>query len=153
MNNPLNTLLQQELDTINRAEKRNDRPYFDISFIRQYPGLYSLMCVLFVVTIGLLIYSDQFGKTEYIVCCAIFAVCNVFFFFHVNPAYRVRDIDRGAWKNCYTGDWYMEVYVREAFIHSLLSGDVLTETEKTRLKAQYAKKGHLYFADIYRLRA
>lgn len=152
MSNQLNALLQQELDSINRAEKRNDRPYFDVSFIRQYPGLYGLMCFLFVLTMALLLYSDSFGTIEYVVCCAIFAVCNFFFFFHVNPSYRVKDIDKGAWKNCYTGDWYMEVYVREAFIHDLLNGDVLTENEKATLQAQYARKGHLYFADIYRLR-
>ncbi len=153
MKNELNTLLQEELNKINTEENRNDRPYFDISFIRQYPGLYGLMCFLFVLTMGLLMYSDSFGKTEYIVCCAIFAVCNFFFFFHINPSYKVNDIDKGAWKNCYTGDWYMEVHVREAFIEKLFAGHVLTDAEKARLKLQYDKKGYLYFADIYRLRS
>lgn len=152
MSNELNAVLQKELDRINREEQRNDRPYFDVSFIKQYSGLYLLMCFLFILTMGLLIYSDSFGTIEYIVCCAIFAICNFFFFFHVNPSYQVKDIDRGAWRNCYTGDWYMEVYVKEDFIQSLLDGNVLTDAEKTTLKSQYEKKGHLYFADIYRLR-
>ncbi|ORM73316.1 hypothetical protein HA48_10130 [Pantoea wallisii] len=152
MNTELNTVLQKELDTINREEHRNDRPYFDVSFIKQYPGLYGLMCFLFVLTMGLLMYSDSFGTIEYTVCCVIFAVCNFFFFFHVNPSYQVKDIDKGAWKNCYTGDWYMEVHVREGFIQALMEGDVLTPAEKARLQSQYQKKGHLYFADIYRLR-
>lgn len=152
MQNELHSLLQQELDQINRAENRNDRPYFDVSFIKQYSGLYGLMCFLFVITMAVLLYSASFGMTEYIVCCAIFAICNFFFFFHIDPAYKVNDIDRGALKNCYTGDWYMEIHVREAFIHSLLSGNVLSEEEKARLKKQYDKKGYLYFADIYRLR-
>lgn len=152
MDNALDSLLQQELDLINRAENRNDRPYFDISFIRQYPGLYGLMCFLFIITMAVLLYSSSFGTIEYIVCCVIFAICNFFFFFHINPSYKVKDIDKGAWKNCYTGDWYMEVHVREAFIKTLLSGNVLSDEEKTRLKSQYDKKGYLYFADIYRLR-
>lgn len=152
MPDQLENLLQQELDTINRAENRNDRPYFDVSFIREYPGLYGLMWFLFVITMALLLYSASFGMTEYIVCAAIFAVCNFFFFFHIDPAYKVKDIDRGALKNCYTGDWYMEIHVREAFINTLLAGDVLSDEEKARLKNQYAKKGYLYFADIYRLR-
>ncbi|MDU5779578.1 MAG: YlaC family protein [Pantoea sp.] len=152
MYSELESLLQQELDQINRAENRNDRPYFDVSFIKQYPGLYGLMCFLFVITMGVLLYSSSFGTIEYIVCCAIFAICNFFFFFHINPAYRVKDIDRGALKNCYTGDWYMEVHVRDAFIQSLLAGNVLSVDEKARLKSQYDKKGYLYFADIYRLR-
>lgn len=152
MNNDLNLFLQEELNRINKEEHRNDRPYFDFSFIRQYSGLYTLMCFLFVLTMGILLYSDSFGTTEYIVCCLIFAVCNFFFFFHINPSYQVKDIDRGAWKNCYTGDWFMEVYVREDFIQSLLNGSILTEAEKKTLVSQYEKKGHLYFADIYRLR-
>lgn len=152
MTNELNAVLQKELDKINQEEHRNDRPYFDLSFIKQYPGLYGLMCFLFILTMGLLMYSDSFGNIEYIVCCLIFAVCNFFFFFHVNPSYRVNDIDKGAWKNCYTGDWYMEVHVREEFIQSLLTGNVLSEAEKQTLTHQYEKKGYLYFADIYRLR-
>lgn len=152
MHNELNAVLQKELDNINKAENRNDRPYFDVSFIKQYSGLYILMCFLFILTMCLLMYSDSFGKTEYIVCCAIFAVCNFFFFFHVNPSYQVKDIDKGAWRNCYTGDWYMEVYVREKFIQQLLTGNVLTDAEKEKLKSLYEKKSQLYFADIYRLR-
>ncbi|MGD8202718.1 YlaC family protein [Pantoea sp. FN0305] len=152
MNNELNTLLQEELDKINREENRNDRPYFDVSFIKLYPGLYGLMCFLFVLTMSLLLYSDSFGNIEYSVCCIIFIICNFFFFFHINPSYKVTDIDKGAWKNCYTGDWYMEVHVREAFIKALLEGNVLTDSEKKRLTEQYDKKGYLYFSDIYRLR-
>ena len=152
MNNDLNLFLQEELNRINKEEHRNDRPYFDFSFIRQYAGLYTLMCFLFVLTMGILLYSDSFGTVEYIVCCLIFAVCNFFFFFHINPSYQVKDIDRGAWKNCYTGDWFMEVHVREDFIQSLLNGSILTDAEKRTLLSQYEKKGHLYFADIYRLR-
>ena len=152
MNTELNVVLQEELNKINKEQHRDDRPYFDVSFIKQYPGLYGLMCILFILTMGLLMYSDSFGNIEYIVCCLIFAACNFFFFFHINPSYQVKDIDKGAWKNCYTGDWYMEVYVEEKFIASLLAGNVLTENEKNTLKAQHNKKGHLYFADIYRLR-
>lgn len=152
MSNQLDDLLQTELDRINAEENRNDRPYFDISFIKNYPGLFSLMWMLFILTMALLLYSDSFGMVEYIVCIAIFAVCNFFFFFHVNPSYRAKDIDKGAWKNCYTGDWYMEVHVREAFIDNLMAGNVLTDSEKARLNAMRAKKGYLYFADIYRLR-
>ena len=152
MNNELNFVLQEELNRINREEHRNDRPYFNVSFIKQYPGLYGLMCFLFILTMGLLMYSDSFGTIEYVVCCFIFAVCNFFFFFHINPSYQVNDIDKGAWKNCYTGDWFMEVYVRKEFIQSLLNGSLLTDTEKKTLESQYDKKGHLYFADIYRLR-
>ncbi|ORM65469.1 hypothetical protein PRCB_22090 [Pantoea rodasii] len=152
MNHQLDEQLQTELDRINGAEKRNDRPYFDISFIKNYPGLFSLMWILFALTMTLLMYSDSFGTIEYVVCILIFAVCNFFFFFHVNPSYRAKDIDKGAWKNCYTGDWYMEVHVREGFIDSLMDGNVLTDSEKNRLAEMRAKKGYLYFADIYRLR-
>ena len=152
MSNQLDDRLQTELDRINVEEKRNDRPYFDISFIKNYPGLFGLMWILFALTMALLMYSDSFGTIEYVVCILIFAVCNFFFFFHVNPSYKARDIDKGAWKNCYTGDWYMEVHVRDAFDDELLSGTVLSESEKTRLVDMRAKKGYLYFADIYRLR-
>lgn len=152
MSNQLDDRLQTELDRINVEEKRNDRPYFDISFIKNYPGLFGLMWILFALTMALLMYSDSFGTIEYVVCILIFAVCNFFFFFHVNPSYKAKDIDKGAWKNCYTGDWYMEVHVRDAFVDELLSGTVLTESEKTRLVDMRAKKGYLYFADIYRLR-
>lgn len=149
---PLEQRLQRELDHINTTEKRDDKPYFDISFIKEYSGLYALMWILFLITLGVLMYVDTFGKAEVIVCCLIFFVLNFFFFFHINPSYKAKDIDKGAWKNCYTGDWYMEVHVREAFIEELLNGDLLTQEEKATLDRQYQKKGYLYFADIYRLR-
>lgn len=152
MRNQLDDVLQTELDRINVEEQRNDRPYFDISFIKNYPGLFGLMWLLFILTMALLLYSDSFGTIEYVVCILIFAVCNFFFFFHVNPSYKARDIDKGAWKNCYTGDWYMEVHVREEFIDTLMASNVLTESEKKRLQEMRTKKGYLYFADIYRLR-
>ncbi|WP_312239900.1 YlaC family protein [Pantoea sp.] len=152
MTNSLDQALQKELNQINADEKRNDRPFFDISFIKDYPGLYSLMCFLFVLTMGVLLYSDTFGKTEVVVCCIIFITLNAFFFFHIKPSYNIADIDKGAWKNCYTGDWYMEVHVREDFVNQLLSGNILSSEEKSTLQNQLAKKGYLYFADIYRLR-
>ncbi|WAH61745.1 hypothetical protein LZ023_39740 (plasmid) [Pseudomonas silvicola] len=145
MSNQLDERLQTELDRINVEEQRNDRPYFDISFIKNYPGLFSLMWILFVLTMALLLYSDSFGTIEYVVCILIFAVCNFFFFFHVNPSYKAKDIDKGAWKNCYTGDWYMEVHVRDDFVDELLGSAILTESEKTRLNEMRARKGYLYF--------
>lgn len=76
MSNQLDERLQTELDRINVEEQRDDRPYFDISFIKNYPGLFSLMWILFVLTMALLLYSDSFGTIEYVVCILIFAVCN-----------------------------------------------------------------------------
>ena len=152
MSNELDVVLQRELDIINRAEKRDDRPYFDISFIKQYPGLYWSMFFLFIITMAVLVYSDTFGAVEYVVCCAIFVVCNFFFFFHINPSYKVNDIDKGALKNCYTGDWFMERHVRDEFVQELLSNNLLNNKEKQTLNDLYLQKGYVYFADIYRLR-
>jgi Extracytoplasmic function sigma factor YlaC. len=61
MRNQLDDVLQTELDRINVEEQRNDRPYFDISFIKNYPGLFGLMWILFILTMALLMYSDSFG--------------------------------------------------------------------------------------------
>ena len=152
MSNELDAVLQRELDAINLAENRNDRPYFDTSFIKQYAGLYWLMFFLFIITMVVLLYSDTFGMIEYVVCCVIFAVCNFFFFFHINPSYKVKDIDKGALKNCYTGDWFMEIHVRESLVQDLLNGKLLTDQEKEQLNKHYTRKGYVYFADIYRLR-
>ena len=152
MSHELDAVLQRELDAINLAENRNDRPYFDTSFIKQYSGLYWLMFFLFFITMVVLISSDTFGMTEYVVCCVIFAVCNFFFFFHINPSYKVKDIDKGALKNCYTGDWFMEIHVREELVKSLLTGNLLNDQEKQTLNKHYERKGYVYFADIYRLR-
>ncbi|QGX92936.1 hypothetical protein EFZ10_15710 [Tatumella sp. TA1] len=144
-------ILERELTRINLEEHRNDKIVFDPRFIVEKKGLYGIMVAMFALTIALLIYSDIFSRFDVWVCVAIFVVLNAFFFFHINPSYHLADIDKIAWKNCYTGEWYREIPVRPAVVQQILDSDQVSEQSKREIHRLQQLKAEIFFRDLAKM--
>ncbi|MBT0721797.1 MULTISPECIES: YlaC family protein [Rosenbergiella] len=144
-------ILQRELTRINLEEKRDDKLIFDPRFVFEKKGLYAIMLGMFILTLGLLIYSDIFSRLDVWICVAIFVLLNGFFFFHITPSYHLDDIDKIAWKNCYTGEWYREVPVRSAVIDQILNSDQVSDQSKNEIHRLQALGAEIFFRDLAKM--
>ncbi|BDH45561.1 inner membrane protein YlaC [Salmonella enterica subsp. enterica serovar Choleraesuis] len=146
--NTVIAILETELKRINRAEQRDDKVRFNPVFIKEKKGLYWSMCLLFVITLALLIWSDIFSALDVWLCVLVFVVLNGFFFFHINPSYRLEDIDKTAWKNCYTGEWFRELDVQPAVLEQIMNSDEVSPQQKAELQRRLGIKQRVHFVDI-----
>ena len=144
-------IVEQELNRINHEENRNDKIVFDPRFIVEKKGLYGIMVAMFALTLALLIYSDIFSRFDVWVCVAIFVLLNGFFFFHINPSYHLDDIDKIAWKNCYTGEWYREIPVRAAVIDKILHSEQVSEQSKREIQRLQQLQAEIFFRDLAKM--
>ncbi|MGL4718837.1 MAG: YlaC family protein, partial [Kluyvera intermedia] len=85
-------LLTQTIDELNTTEKRDNRPRFSISFIRNHPGLFIAMYLAFFATLVVMMRSDTLADSVWLLWL-MFILLNGFFFFDVYPRYRYEDID------------------------------------------------------------
>ncbi|WP_072567576.1 YlaC family protein [Enterobacter sp. SA187] len=143
-------LLMQTIDELNTREKRDNRPRFSISFIRNHPGLFVGMYIAWFATLAVMLQSETLAGSVWLLV-VLFALLNGFFFFDVYPRYRYEDIDVLDFRVCYNGEWYNTRFVPQTLIDDILSSPVVSEKEKLQLQQMMARKGELSFYDIYTL--
>lgn len=85
-------LLTNTIDELNVKEKRDNRPRFSISFIRNHPWLFVAMYAAFLATFVVMLTSETLADSVWLLV-VLFALLNGFFFFDVYPRYRYEDID------------------------------------------------------------
>ena len=128
-------LLIHTIDELNVQEKRDNRPRFSISFIRNHPGLFVAMYAAFLATLVVM----------------LFILFNAFFFFDVYPRYRYEDIDVLDFRVCYNGEWYNTRFVPRQLIDRILQSPDVDSEQKAQLKKMVATKGELSFYDVFTL--
>ncbi|WJD47622.1 MULTISPECIES: YlaC family protein [unclassified Enterobacter] len=143
-------LLMQTIDELNTREKRDNRPRFSISFIRNHPGLFVGMYIAWFATLAVMLQSETLAGSVWLLV-VLFALLNGFFFFDVYPRYRYEDIDVLDFRVCYNGEWYNTRFVPQTLIDDILSSPAVSEKEKLQLQQMMARKGELSFYDIYTL--
>ena len=143
-------LLMQTIDELNTREKRDNRPRFSISFIRNHPGLFVGMYIAWFATLAVMLQSETLAGSVWLLV-VLFALLNGFFFFDVYPRYRYEDIDVLDFRVCYNGEWYNTRFVPQTLIDNILSSPAVSEKEKSQLQQMMARKGELSFYDIYTL--
>ncbi len=143
-------LLTQTIDELNAREKRDNKPRFSISFIRNHPGLFVGMWIAWFATLAVMLQSETLSGSVWLLV-VLFALLNGFFFFDVYPRYRYEDIDVLDFRVCYNGEWYNTRHVPPALINDILQSPTVSEKEKSQLSQMIAKKGDLSFYDIYTL--
>jgi hypothetical protein len=144
-------LLKSTIDELNVKEKRDNRPRFSISFIRNHPWLFVAMYAAFLATLIVMLRSETLVDSVWLLI-VLFVLLNGFFFFDVYPRYRYEDIDVLDFRVCYNGEWYNTRFVPEAArTHPAIA------TRRRRTKAQLQKmiatKGELSFYDVFSLPA
>lgn len=143
-------LLTQTIDELNAREKRDNRPRFSISFIRNHPGLFIAMYLAFFATLVVMMRSDTLADSVWLLWL-LFALLNGFFFFDVYPRYRYEDIDVLDFRVCYNGEWYNTRFVPPELIDNILHSNRVDGQYKTQLQKMVATKGDLSFYDVFTL--
>lgn len=143
-------LLTATIDRLNKEEKRDNRPRFSISFIRNHPWLFVAMYAAFLATFVVMVTSETLADSVWLLV-VLFALFNGFFFFDVYPRYRYEDIDVLDFRVCYNGEWYNTRYVPQQLIERIMQSPRVAGEQKTRLQKMVATKGQLSFYDIFSL--
>ena len=143
-------LLTNTIDELNVKEKRDNRPRFSISFIRNHPWLFVAMYAAFLATFVVMLTSETLADSVWLLV-VLFVVFNAFFFFDVNPRYRYEDIDVLDFRVCYNGEWYNTRYVPQQLIERIMQSPRVAGEQKTQLQKMVATKGELSFYDIFSL--
>lgn len=143
-------LLTQTIDELNAREKRDNRPRFSISFIRNHPGLFIAMYLAFFATLVVMMSSDTLADSVWLLWL-LFALLNGFFFFDVYPRYRYEDIDVLDFRVCYNGEWYNTRFVPPELIDNILHSNRVDGQYKTQLQKMVTTKGDLSFYDVFTL--
>ena len=143
-------LLTTTIDELNAREKRDNRPRFSISFIRNHPGLFVGMYIAWFATLVVMLRSETLADSVWLLV-VLFILFNAFFFFDVNPRYRYEDIDVLDFRVCFTGEWYHTRFAPEQLINNILQSPRVEEPYKAQLQKMIATKGDLSFYDIFTL--
>ncbi|MDU7389500.1 YlaC family protein [Atlantibacter hermannii] len=143
-------LLNETIDTLNREEKRDNRPRFSISFIRNHPGLFIAMYIGWFATLVVMLQSETLAGSVWLLV-VLFVLMNGFFFFDVNPRYKYEDIDVLDLRVCYNGEWYNTRYVPDSLIEAILHSPRVEPEKKAQLSTMVSRKGNLSFYDIFSL--
>lgn len=143
-------LLTETIEEINQREKRDNRPRFSISFIRNHPGLFVGMYLAWLATLAVMLQSETLSGSVWLLV-VLFVVLNGFFFFDVYPRYHYEDIDVLDFRVCYNGEWYNTRFVPPGLINAILQSPQVEEESKSRLEKMIARKGELSFYDVFTL--
>ena len=143
-------LLTATIDELNTREKRDNRPRFSISFIRNHPGLFVAMYAAWLATLIVMLKSETLVDSVWLLV-VLFVVFNAFFFFDVNPRYRYEDIDVLDFRVCYNGEWYNTRYVPKELIDNILLSPAVEAGQKEKLQKMVLTKGQLSFYDVFTL--
>lgn len=143
-------LLTETIDTLNREEKRDNRPRFSISFIRNHPGLFIGMYIGWFATLLVMLQSETLADSVWLLV-VLFVLMNGFFFFDVHPRYKYEDIDVLDLRVCYNGEWYNTRYVPASLIDAILRSPRVDADKKSQLNAMVSRKGNLSFYDVFSL--
>ena len=143
-------LLTATIDELNTREKRDNRPRFSISFIRNHPGLFVAMYAAWLATLIVMLKSETLVDSVWLLV-VLFVVFNAFFFFDVNPRYRYEDIDVLDFRVCYNGEWYNTRYVPKELIDNILLSPAVEAGQKEKLQKMVITKGQLSFYDVFTL--
>ncbi len=143
-------LLTNTIDELNAKEKRDNRPRFSISFIRNHPWLFVAMYAAFLATLIVMLRSETLVDSVWLLV-VLFVLLNGFFFFDVYPRYRYEDIDVLDFRVCYNGEWYNTRFVPTQLIDGILQSPQVAHEQKTQLQKMIATKGELSFYDVFTL--
>lgn len=143
-------ILTEEIERINREERRDNRPRFSISFIRHHPGLFLGMYLAYFATHWIMVRSETLTGIAWLIT-ALFILMNLMFFFDVRPRYRYEDIDVLDLRVCFNGEWYNTRSVPESLIARIMADPQIEPAQKRQLAALLARKPQPSFYDIFAL--
>lgn len=144
-------ILCDDIERLNRKEKRDNKIRFSTHFIRQHPSLFGGMLLSYVPVALILWFAPYFGQGYVLGFTLLLCVMALALSFNIKPRYRFEDIDQLDLRVCYNGEWYnMRRISPEAMTHLQESAEV-PEGIKRGLAHIQQVKGSVTFFDVFSL--
>ncbi|WP_130835459.1 YlaC family protein [[Erwinia] mediterraneensis] len=144
-------ILLDEIDRLNREEKRDNRPRFSLNFLKNHPGLWAVMYLCYGLCVALIFTTDMLGWPAFWFATLFVLVMSFLMLLDINPRYRFEDIDALDLRVCYNGEWYYIRPVSEAGVAAIMNNPETPERVKSGIQRLLAQKGEVDFYDIYYL--
>ncbi|AUH00227.1 hypothetical protein CWC46_10675 [Prodigiosinella confusarubida] len=144
-------ILIEEIESINRDERRDNRIRFSRKFMVTHPWLFGAMLVSYVPVAVILLYSPYFGLPYLIGFTLFLATMVLALSMDISPRYRFEDIDKLDLRVCYNGEWYNNRHVSPQALETILHHPQIDATVKTGIYQILQTKGDVYFYDIFSL--
>ncbi|KOC90139.1 YlaC family protein [Winslowiella iniecta] len=150
--NEIKQILQREIDTLNREEKRDNKPRFSFNFLKSHPGLWLSMYICYGLSVALIFTTDFLGWPAFWGATIFVLVMSVLMLMDINPKYRFEDIDNlHDLRVCYYGEWYYVRTLSDTAIGEILSHHNTPEKVKAGIRHLLSQKGEVDFYDVYSL--
>ncbi|MEM6161515.1 YlaC family protein [Erwinia sp. P6884] len=149
--NDIKQILLREIDTLNREEKRDNRPRFSLTFLKNHPGLWVSMYLCYVLTVALIFTTEFLGWPAFWGATLFVLLMSVLMLMDVNPRYRFEDIDTLDLRVCYYGEWYYVRTLSDAAVKEILASPTVPDKVKKGVEKLLSLKGEVDFYDVYRL--
>ncbi|MBP2835821.1 YlaC family protein [Dickeya parazeae] len=144
-------ILNEEIERLNREERRDNRIRFSRRFMVTHPYLCGGMLASYVPVALILWYAPYFGL-PYVVGFTLFlAVMSLAMSMDINPRYHFEDIDTLDLRVCYNGEWYNSRHVSAQTLEALLHNPQVAAAVKEGIARLLQTKGYLYFYDVFSL--
>lgn len=144
-------ILIEDLDTINKNEKRDGKPYFNSQFIANHPYLCIGMVAAYIPLAILVLYAPYFGVYWMLGFTLLFIILGAVLLFDIKPVYRFEDIGVLDLRVCYNGEWFVTEEVSPSSIQKILDSNEVNHAIKQEINRLMALKGTLSFYDIYHI--
>ncbi|WP_428944201.1 YlaC family protein [Pantoea sp. FN060301] len=149
--NDIKQILLREIDTLNREEKRDNRPRFSLTFLKNHPGLWISMYLCYILTVALIFTTEFLGWPAFWGATLFVLLMSVLMLMDVNPRYRFEDIDTLDLRVCYYGEWYYIRTLSDAAVKEILASPTVPDKVKKGIEKLLSLKGEVDFYDVYRL--
>ncbi|ELX8378968.1 YlaC family protein [Providencia vermicola] len=144
-------ILIEDLDTINKSEKRDGKPYFNSQFIANHPYLCIGMVAAYIPLAILVLYAPYFGLYWMLGFTALFIILAAVLLFDIKPVYRFEDIGVLDLRVCYNGEWFVTEKVSDTSIQKILDSNDVSSAIKQEITRLVELKGMVSFYDIYHI--
>ncbi|WP_254592929.1 YlaC family protein [Pectobacterium polaris] len=144
-------LLTEEIERINREEKRDNKIRFSRKFMQSHPHLFAAMLVSYVPVAIILFYAPYFGLPYLIGFTVFLLVMTLALSVDINPIYRFEDIDTLDLRVCYNGEWFTVRHVSQDTQDKLLCSEQVPSAVKAGIEKIRRTKGDVDFYDVFSL--
>ncbi|MBJ7221331.1 MULTISPECIES: YlaC family protein [unclassified Brenneria] len=144
-------ILTEEIEKINRKEKRDNKIRFSRKFIQTHPYLVTGMLVSYVPVAAILIYVSYFGWPYFVGFTLFVLVMTLSLSLDIRPRYRFEDIDVLDLRVGYNGEWFTIRHVPQDALDKLLGNENVPASVKTGIEKILSTKGEVDFYDVFSL--
>ncbi|MCX8957886.1 YlaC family protein [Erwinia psidii] len=144
-------ILLREIEMLNKAERRDNRPRLSFSFLKNHPGLWASMYLCYALTVTLIFTTEFLGWPAFWGATFFVLLMSGLMLLDVNPRYRFEDIDALDLRVCYNGEWYYVRTLSPRAIEEILTHPEVPAHIRQGIEKLLLKKGEVDFYDVYHL--